>query len=554
MIIRKIRMINFRVFRDKTIDFNDKSVVLLSAANGVGKTTVVDAIEWCLTGSIGRLKIAFDTRSTNDVERKMNNGGILKNCDAGKEKKVRVFLWLVDDEGEKILCREQASDELDPKESKVTINNDEKAAKEFIQKYVGDSFYNYHFCDIQKSLNVQNKKRKDLKDIFDEFITNYDEQKQIAENLDIFAKDVERYIEDKKKQKVSQEVIKNHDEQLENALRDTKQVPYPEIIFYPNEKIDIVKLSKEELTEQREELSNCGYEIANESLSKIVENETLKNQKSIMQEIVSYLGQNVAAIQRAVKAGLGKNADTITELEDKLKKLENLSLAKDTILRDGESVIALKVEGFTQSDFEADKTIINEKEQSVKKLSNEIELLTNNNKMLQLLSSLSVNKQVVIEYRDTAVRENGSIRCPICGSEAFATMDVEFILKEADNYVRQNGDAVREKEEEKTSLQAEIDAFYQKIINYTKTVVETERKKLETEISSLKELQNQIQPYFASIRKLQETGKDIKAEELTEKKATELLNDVETALLEENKEQELRDSYQKILTVLGYEL
>ena len=97
-------------------------------------------------------------------------------------------------------------------------------------------------------------------------------------------------------------------------------------------------------------------------------------------------------------------------------------------------------------------------------------------------------------------------------------MDVEFILKEADNYVRQNGDAVREKEEEKTSLQAEIDAFYQKIINYTKTVVETERKKLETEISSLKELQNQIQPYFASIRKLHETGKDIKAEELTEKK------------------------------------
>lgn len=553
MIIRKIKMINFRVFRDKTIDFNDKTVVLLSAANGVGKTTVVDAIEWCLTGSIGRLKNAFDTRSTNDVERKMNNGGILKNCDAGKEENVRVFLWLVDDEGEKILCREQASDELDPKESKVTINNDEKAAKEFIQKYVGDSFYNYHFCDIQKSLNVQNKKRKDLKDIFDEFITNYDEQKQIAENLDIFVVDVERYIEDRKKQKVSQDVIKNQKEQLENALRDTKQVPYPEIIFYPNEKIDIVKLSKEELTEQREELSNCGYEIANESLSKIVENETLKNQKSIMQEIVSYLGQNIAAIQRAVKAGLGKNADTITELEDKLKKLENLSLSKDTILRDGESVIALKVEGFTQSDFKADKTIINEKEKSVKKLSNEIELLTNNNKMLQLLSSLSVNKQVVIEYRDTTVRENGSIRCPICGSEAFATMDVEFILKEADNYVRQNGDAVRKKEEEKTSLQAEIDAFYQKIINYTKTVVETERKKLETEISSLKELQNQIQPYFASIRKLQETGKDIKAEELTEKKATELLNDVETALLEENKEQELRDSYQKILTVLGYE-
>lgn len=70
MIVRKIRMINFRGFSDKTIDFNAKSVVLLSAANGIGKTTTVDAIEWCLTGNIGRLKTAFDARSTNDVERK----------------------------------------------------------------------------------------------------------------------------------------------------------------------------------------------------------------------------------------------------------------------------------------------------------------------------------------------------------------------------------------------------------------------------------------------------------------------------------------------------
>lgn len=57
-----------------------------------------------------------------------------------------------------------------------------------------------------------------MKDFFGEFITNYDEQKQIAENLDIFAVDVDRYIEDKSKQKVSQEVIKTHEEQLAKAL------------------------------------------------------------------------------------------------------------------------------------------------------------------------------------------------------------------------------------------------------------------------------------------------------------------------------------------------
>ena len=71
MIIRKLRMVNFRGFRDKTIDFNDKSVV-----------------EWCLTGEIGRLKTAFNNRSTNESDRKQNTKGILKHRDSSNTSKV----------------------------------------------------------------------------------------------------------------------------------------------------------------------------------------------------------------------------------------------------------------------------------------------------------------------------------------------------------------------------------------------------------------------------------------------------------------------------------
>lgn len=551
--IRKIKMINFRGFRDKVIDFNDKSVVLLSAANGVGKTTTIDAIEWCLTGNIGRLKTAFDTRSTNEVDRKMNNDGILKNRDAGVKEKISVVLWLDDGEKEIILCREQISDELNPGVSKVTIDENEEKAKKFIQEYVGDSFYNFHFCDVQKSFNVQSKKRKDMKDLFGEFITNYDETKQIAENLDVFAEDVDRYIDDKAKQKISPEVIKTHEEQLAKVREDAKQIRYPEAIFYVDEKMEIANLNKEELIAQKEELKNCGYQMVNERLSKLIENEALKNQQSIIKELDSYWKTKEKSIRCAVKNGFWENTDKISTLEMKLKKLKNLSLTKDTILQDGESVIALKIEGFMQSDFDRDKKAIEEKENLVKELCGEIELLTKNNKILGLLSSLYAHKQVMIEYRDAAINENSTVRCPVCGSESFATMDAELILKEADDYIKQNGEAVKAKEIKKTSLQTEVDVLYQKIINCIKIIVEKETNTLQTEISNLKALKDEMQPYFDAVKKLQKTEKEINVEELTAEKIGELLTIVDNKILEESKEQNIRDSYQQILTVLGYE-
>ncbi len=552
MIIRKISMENFRGFRNKEIKFYDKSVVLLSAANGIGKTTIVDAIEWCLTGNIGRLKTAFDTRSTNDADRKMNTDGILKNRDAGVKMKVRVVLWLFDGEKETILCREQTKDELNPESSKVAIDENEEMAKAFIREYVGDSFYNFHFCDIQKSFNVQSKKRKDLNDFFGEFITNYDRQKQIAENLDLFAEDVDRYMEDKAKQKVSQEVIGEIEKQLEKAREDAKQVPYPLTVFYPGEKTEIAVLKKEELTAQKAEVENCGYQIAKEGINKLVENEDLKNQQSVIKKIVSYWETKEDHIRRAVKAELFKNTDAITNLESKLGKLKSLSLSRNTIFQEGELVIALEIGGFTQSEFDVDKKEIKEKEKKAKGLSDEIELLSKNNKMLQLLSSLSANKQVVIEHRDAALKRNGVARCPICGSESFSTMEENLILKEADEYIRQNGETVKAKEAEKTLLQTEIEKLYQKLINHTKTVVEKETENLENKISDLKTLKDEIQPYFEEVKKLQKIHKEINIEEFTAKEVQNLLAAVEKGLLEESKEQEIKESYQQILTVLGY--
>lgn len=553
MIIRKIRMINFRGFCDKTIDFKDKSVVLLSAANGIGKTTTVDAIEWCLTGNIGRLKTAFDSRSTNDADRKMNTDGILKNRNAEGRMKVKVFLWLFDGENETLLCREQTKDELNPKLSKVTIDRNEEMGQAFIREYVGDSFYNFHFCDVQKSFNIQSKKRKDLKDLFGEFITNYDEQKQIAENLDLFAEDVDRYIEDKVHQKVTQREIENYKNQLDDALEKAKQILYPLTIFYPGERTEIAGLNEEELIAQKNEVKNCGYQVALKEIHKVIENESLKSQKTILNKIASYWETKKEDIHRAVKVGFSKNTDAITSLEMKLKKLKGVSLSKDTIFKDVELMLALKIDGFTKSDFDMDKKVIKEKEKKIEELSAEIELLSKNNYMLKLLSSISAKKQVVIEYRNATFKKKGVVRCPVCGSESFSTMDEALILKEADEYIKQNGEAVREKEVARISLQREIENLYREAINRIKTVVEKEKKTLQTEISDLQMLKDEIQPYFDEVSKLQKYQGTIQVEDMTAEKIGVLLDSVEGALLDESEEQKLTDTYQKILIVLGYE-
>lgn len=553
MIIRKIRMINFRGFHDKTIDFKDKSVVLLSAANGMGKTTTIDGIEWCLTGNIGRLKTAFNTRSTNDTDRKMNTDGILKNRDADRRMKIKVFLWLLDGKKEILLCREQTKDELDPKLSKVTINKNEEKGQAFIREYIGDSFYNFHFCDVQKSFNVQSKKRKDLKDLFGEFITNYDKQKQIAENLDLFAEDVDRYIEEKENQKVSQIDIINDKKQLNDVLEKAKQIPYPVTVFYRGERTEIANLNKEELTAQKKEVENCGYQVALKEIYKVVENESLKSQKSVLNKISFYWETKEKDIRRAVEVGFSKNTDAITTLEMKLSKLKGLSLSTDTIFKDVESMLALKIDGFTKSDFDMEKKVIKEKEKKMEELSAEIELLSKNNSMLKLLSSISANKQMVIEYRNATFKEKGVVRCPVCGSESFSTMDEALILKEADEYIRQNGEVVRVKEVARTSLQTDIENLYREAVNRTKTVVEKEKETLQTEISDLQMLKDEIQPYFDEVKKLQKIQKTIKVEDLTAKRIGELLTSTERALLDESEEQKLTDTYQKILTVLGYE-
>lgn len=551
MIINEVRMVNFRGFLDKTISFDGKPVVLMTAANGIGKTTTIDAIEWCLTGEIGRLKTAFDSRSTNNKDRAQNTSGILKHRECDNTSKVQVSLWIKDGDKDIILCREQTKDEINADESKVTKDGNEDEAKDFIRKNIGSSFYNYHFCDVQKSISIQNKKRGDLESLFSEFITNYDVQKQIAKNIEIFANDVERYIKDTKCKKVSQELIDSKLSERDQVQKATNQVPYPETRFYEGENIEIIALDKDILIEQKKELENCGYIIAKNEIKKLVDNELLKDQITIIKKIISFLETKGDSIREAMIAGLHKNSDTINTLEAEIMKLDKFELSRTTIMQDLESIITYKSAGQHKKNIEISKEYIKTEEKKVISLTSEIELLTNNNKMLKLLTNLSIHKEVIVEYRNSAL-DKQDLRCPICGSATFATMDDDLILSEADKFILQNGALVKIKEEEKANIQKEIDSTYEFLIAKAKNIIEEEKNIIKAKFNKLSGLMDELKEYFEAVRKIRSRINDISVEDINIDNMRMLQKSLEDRIISEAEAKYSIELYQKILTVLGY--
>ena len=64
MKLKKITIENFRGFSGRhEFDFEEKALIMLTAPNGNGKTSLLDAIEWCLTGNIKRIQSILDRKS-----------------------------------------------------------------------------------------------------------------------------------------------------------------------------------------------------------------------------------------------------------------------------------------------------------------------------------------------------------------------------------------------------------------------------------------------------------------------------------------------------------
>lgn len=82
--IERLTLTNFKCFRSKEITF-DSDVTTIKGRNGVGKTTIADAILWCLFGKNSEGKSDFDLK-THDV-----NGKVIPNLDHSVEMELHIY-------------------------------------------------------------------------------------------------------------------------------------------------------------------------------------------------------------------------------------------------------------------------------------------------------------------------------------------------------------------------------------------------------------------------------------------------------------------------------
>lgn len=251
--IESVYIENFRGYQklNKPFIFSEDNknikIVLLSGANGYGKTSLLDAIEWCFTGTVERLEREFKGRCKNkEATTEKANKGILRNR-GGEGKVVYVRIEALY-KGNRITIARKFEESLDIDRYNVSLPNieckDDNIKKEFISnlKKVINKFSDNYVCSYEKNIELYNKGRKDIYDMFSCFYRDNREAKNILSNI----KEVKNRLEKKEEEvKGSLEIIRknkiNSQQTAENVqaimIKDIEKESYPNSIIYKNENI-----------------------------------------------------------------------------------------------------------------------------------------------------------------------------------------------------------------------------------------------------------------------------------------------------------------------------
>lgn len=439
MIITKVIIDNFKIYQHQEFEFGDSKAVLLTGANGFGKTTLFDAIEWCLTGNISRLKKCYGERNTKqtEVERVENKKGIIRNSESSLQDLIKVTLILRIDDNQVEVFRQQMEDSLYVETELKYNGNVMPDIKSRINQYAAnDRFYKYHVCDMYKSHNFLNSSRQEIKNEFDDFIRPYPLADRFSEKLAKLQDEIKVKIKELDNKKIQQVIIDNVKSELDSIKVGLKSIEYPQIKFYEEENLYIEKEQNEKVGEQLINIKKCGYNTVTSKIKDVILYYEAKEKANRLEELTKIIVILESDLYFAIKNSY-YDIEKLEEIKNRIKEIADEKVAVVNAKKNSDFDISSKPQLYFEiaDDIKTKVNKILELEAELQKKQDDIKYKEKGNEIITALSNLVVSREGIIKYRNEDIKE-----CPLCGSdEKFSKISQSSELAvEAEAYLYKN--------------------------------------------------------------------------------------------------------------------
>jgi len=476
--------------------------VLISGGNGKGKTSIMDAIEWCFTGRVQHLNIPYEMRIKGD-RLAGHSLGLLRNKDCKRQEKTWVELTLVEDGTDSTLRRSTINNELGPDKTSLSITLageilKAEAAQNWLAQRFGsddrpfaDFFYKYFICDSQKSENFRYKSRKEMRGVFEDFTFEHSEAKQVLANLERMQSQLDTQVKDLQSKKTPEDRLTQLEQEQQNLIEAAQIPAYTQRVSYPDERLDVDQLSPEEQETQLEALIAGGYHAATDWLTDLV----LLRRRLIVKE---QFEAHKVDIQQAIRKKLYDSNTLRTQEEHKRKITEQLqSLTDQTLEQAGKFASELRYAELTPDEWQARWGEYCSLNDTWRKTESSFEDCKKGDELLTAFSRL-VGVRTQMDYYRKEHR-----KCPLCGAEEpFAFEPAEQLALEAENYVRAHDAQIlalakQVKEEKQLWRNCQI-----RLNKDLKDILKTAEKRLDEELKTDKKIVETTASFFTQIAAL----------------------------------------------------
>jgi DNA repair protein SbcC/Rad50 len=500
MILKTLTLINFRKFKTSTIDFPD-GVTGIVGLNGVGKSTIFEAVAWVLYGSVA-------ARTSSDQIRRES---------ALSSEPCRVELDFIFEENSYRIVREMTGKSLSSSAT-VTVNGKIAATgaeivTSYIQKKLGMDFKSF-FTSIfakQKELNalssmVASERRPlilrmlgidSLDDVIKQIKLDRKEKDLLIEKInkdlvdstgnvkiDVFTKEIKNLekqkSQDEKINKKLQEKIKS----LEKKLKETEK------------KYILIKNNYEKIKDKKEELAQQKIKF-DEKEKLAIELKNLNNDLNEREKIIALQKKKLTFfkdIELDIKS-LEKRLNEINnKIEDFIKKIEQKKTLNDRYKKDiGELELKkkkIKEIGPNAKCPTCERVLSDQFNNLLKKFDEEISKEEKDiESFLKEIKKLSEEKEIYIREQQA--------------------------LEKKKNYLQTQ---LREKEKIKTTIENIVKEIEKEKIHLNKKQEQFEKlKKIKFDKKELEVVTNQVQEYYVKYQSLIEE-RDNKKDEISSKK------------------------------------